>query len=88
MQTTAEKIKAQVSQGQAAVTLAMGYAVDYSGNRVLFEPGHVVTEKRNKAGRCTALVVSYKDGSVLSFTWSENSGARYQVKKTAQAKGV
>jgi hypothetical protein len=78
--TIAQVVMALVSQGKAAVTLEGGYAVDYAGKRTMFAPGHVVSEKRNKAGRCTALVVSYKDNSVLSFTWSENAGARYQVK--------
>lgn len=77
--TIAQQVDAVISEGKAAVSLQYGYAIDYVGKRFPFEPGHVVSEKRNAEGRCTSMVVSYKDGSTISFKWSEQEGASYTV---------
>ena len=71
-----------------AVTLAYGYMVTLSGRRVIFSdhygdraasPPRMIGERRNKAGRCTAVTAEYRDGSRLRFTWSEVRGPRYTV---------
>lgn len=79
MQTIAQQVNAIVSQSMAAVTLTGGYAVDYSGKHHHFEAAHLESEKRNKTGRVTFMLVSFSDDSLLSFRWSEDAGARYTV---------
>lgn len=70
-----------------ACSLQMGYMViggnhsrvnfsDHYNNGAWDSP-RVVSETRNRAGRCTAQVVEYKDGSRVRYTWSESRGASY-----------
>ena len=79
MRTTAETIVDTIGlYGPSAVTLYGGYAMNIDG-RIMFEPARITGEKRNKSGRCTRLVASYKDGSSILFTWSEAKGALYRA---------
>lgn len=75
---TAQEIAQKIANA-SAVTLAYGYCIRASGERELFEAGRVLSERRNKAGRCTRMEAGYADGSRLLFTWSEAQGARYTV---------
>lgn len=77
--TIAAQVHAIVSQPMAAVTLTGGYCVDYSGKHSHFEAAHLESEKRNASGRCTFMLVSFSDDSLLSFRWSESAGASYKV---------
>lgn len=68
----------------SALTLAGGYMVTLSGRRVIFADHgasvpRMTGQRRNKAGRCTAVTAEYRDGSRLRFTWSEARGPRYVV---------
>ena len=79
--TTAQTIAATVT-GANAVTLQCGYAQWlFTGRREVFEPGHVVREKRNRSGRCTLMECTYADGSRIRFTWSESAGGRFTAVK-------
>jgi hypothetical protein len=78
--TTASYILGEINRGfNSAVTLYGGYAVDYRGQRTLFEPARIEEEKRNENGRCTLLRARYADGSGLLFRWSFDKGARYDL---------
>jgi len=77
--TIAAQVHDIVSQPMAAVTLTGGYCVDYAGKRYHFEAAHLESEKRNDSGRCTFMLVSFSDESLLSFKWSESAGASYKV---------
>jgi hypothetical protein len=78
MQRAVEIASNLTSNEYVAVTLAGGYAVRPDGSRYLFEPCRVREMKRNDQGRCTKLVGTYYDGSTITFTYSENRGAKYR----------
>lgn len=67
-----------IVKGASVVTLASGYCLTYSGTRRLFECAHIHAERRNKSGRTTSCIATYKDGSAIKYTWSQSSGPRYK----------
>lgn len=75
---TAQSIIEQ-TKGAAAVTYYGGYAQFSNKPRITFEPAHIEQERRNQAGRCTYLLVRYKDGSAIEFKWSEQHGAKIKA---------
>lgn len=60
----------------SAISYAAGYGMDLKGNRVLFAPCRVISEKRNKQGRCIYMLGEYSDGSKIIFKWSKSKGSR------------
>lgn len=62
-----------------ALSLSMGYAIPYRGDRILFVPGSEVRSKRNQIGRTTSATFKYTDGSQIRFKWSEANGSQYHA---------
>ena len=59
----------------AAFTFVYGYCEKYDGTRIVFEPGELIKEKRNKDNRVTFALYEYIDGSRLSYKYKEPSYA-------------
>lgn len=78
--TTATTIIDILTSGyNSAVTFYGGYAVNPKGVRKLFEPAHVATERRNKAGRVTFGRYEYTDGSAIEIHYHVDRGPTFKA---------
>ena len=78
MQSTAKFVMSLVNDA-CFISLYAGYALGYDAQPINFDCATTSHEKWNAAGCCTYLVATYKDGSQLEYTYSENNGPRYSV---------
>ena len=70
-----------VLRNSVASTIYGGYSVMRDGSRKMLPPAKVLSETRNKDGRCTSLVARYDDGSEIHFKWSKDRGSRFDARE-------
>lgn len=79
---TAETVK-EACKGASAYTLEGGYAVGYNSEKTYFEPAKISETRWNQSKtRVTHCVATFKDGSQLTFTWSQSFGSKLQLRQS------